>query len=110
MAAMFGSSLAAISDIPFNGSIAGVQVAYATEDFIINPSAADRDFTFRARQWQVPKEAINMVGQVLRNCLGILCCKSTLERRHERLIKSWLISKEYIVAAVGKERAEGLNF
>ncbi len=39
MAAMFASSLAlCISDIPFNGPIAGVQVAYLDGDFVINPS------------------------------------------------------------------------
>lgn len=38
MAAMFGSSLAlAISDIPFNGPIAGVQVGYVNGELIINP-------------------------------------------------------------------------
>ena len=41
MAAMFGSSLAlAISDIPFDGPIAGVQVGYVDGELIINPSQA----------------------------------------------------------------------
>lgn len=44
MAAMFGSSLAlSISDIPFNGPIAGVQVAYIDGEFIINPSAEQKE-------------------------------------------------------------------
>jgi len=62
MAAMFGSSLAlSISDIPFNGPIAGVQVAYAAEDFIINPSAADKEISLLDLTVAGTKEAINMV-------------------------------------------------
>ena len=62
MAAMFGSSLAlSISDIPFNGPIAGVQVAYAAEDFIINPSAADKEVSLLDLTVAGTKEAINMV-------------------------------------------------
>ena len=44
MAAMFGSSLAlSISDIPFNGPIAGVQVGYVDGEFIINPSKEQKE-------------------------------------------------------------------
>ena len=77
MAAMFGSSLAlSISDIPFNGPIAGVQVAYAAEDFIINPSAADKgSFTFRLDSGRYQGSYQYGRSQVLRNCQRILCCK-----------------------------------
>ena len=44
MAAMFGSSLAlSISNIPFEGPIAGVIVGLVDGEFIINPSAAELD-------------------------------------------------------------------
>ena len=49
MAAMFGSSLAlSISDIPFDGPIAGVQVGYVDGQIIINP-----------RQEQAERSAMN---------------------------------------------------
>ena len=39
VAAMFGSSLSlAISDIPFDGPIAGVHVGYIDGEFIVNPT------------------------------------------------------------------------
>ena len=47
MAAMFGSSLAlSISDIPFNGPIAGVQVGYIDGEFIINLARNKKKFHF----------------------------------------------------------------
>ena len=53
MAAMFGSSLAlSISDIPFNGPIAGVQVAYIDGDFIINPTAEQKELSLLEFQQQ----------------------------------------------------------
>ena len=62
MTALFGSSLAlAISDIPFDGPVAGVVVARVDDKFIINPSVeqlsiSDIDLTVAGT-----KEAINMV-------------------------------------------------
>ena len=41
VAAMFGASLAlAISDIPFNGPIAGIEVGYIDGEYVLNPTAA----------------------------------------------------------------------
>ncbi len=62
MASMFGSSLVlGISDIPFNGPIAGVQVGRVDGEFIINPTPdqltnSDIDLTVAGT-----KKAINMV-------------------------------------------------
>ena len=77
MAAMFGSSLAlSISDIPFNGPIAGVQVAYAyAEDFIINPSAADKEVSLLDLTVAGTKEAINMVESGAQELSEIYICK-----------------------------------
>ena len=62
MAAMFGSSLAlSISDIPFQWSNCWGSVAYAAEDFIINPSAADKEVSLLDLTVAGTKEAINMV-------------------------------------------------
>ena len=44
IAALFGSSLAlSISDIPFNGPVAGVRVVKIGDDYKINPTSADLD-------------------------------------------------------------------
>src|SRR5690606_23741763 len=62
MAAMFGSSLALmVSDIPFGGPIAGVQVGRIDGEFIINPTVeqeakSDIDLVVAGT-----KDAINMV-------------------------------------------------
>jgi len=46
IAAMVGASAAiSISDIPFNGPIAGVGLGYIDGNFIINPTTAQRDVT-----------------------------------------------------------------
>ena len=62
MAAMFGSSLAtSISEIPFDGPIAGVKVGRVNGEFVINPTkeqteVSDIDLTVAGT-----KDAINMV-------------------------------------------------
>ncbi len=62
MAAMFGSSLAlAISDIPFNGPIAGVQVGYVNGELIINPDKAQMEASLLDLTVAGNKDAINMV-------------------------------------------------
>ena len=44
LAAMFGASLALmVSDIPFNGPIAGVRVGRVDDEFVINPTEAQRE-------------------------------------------------------------------
>ena len=48
MAAMIGSSMAlSVSDIPFQGPIAGVNVGYIDGKYIINPTVEERSFSFR---------------------------------------------------------------
>ncbi len=62
MAAMFGSSLAlSISDIPFNGPIAGVQVGYINGELVINPSQEQKEASLLELTVAGTKEAINMV-------------------------------------------------
>ena len=62
MTAMFGSSLAlCISDIPFNGPIAGVNVGYINGEFIINPTIAQMEVSLLDLQVAGTKKAINMV-------------------------------------------------
>lgn len=105
MAAMFGSSLAlSISDIPFNGPIAGVQVAYAAEDFIINPSVADKEVSHLDLTVAGTKEAINMVESGAQELSEDIMLQALL-KGHEA-IQELVDFQNYIVAAVGKEKAE----
>ncbi|MFX3926907.1 polyribonucleotide nucleotidyltransferase, partial [Streptococcus suis] len=63
--AMFGSSLAlAISDIPFNGTIAGVQVGYVNGELIINTDQAQQEASLLELTFAGNKDAINMVESV----------------------------------------------
>ncbi len=62
MTAMFGSSLALeISDIPFDGPIAGVYVGRVDGKFVINPTVEEREKSDINLAVAGTKEAINMV-------------------------------------------------
>ncbi len=62
MTAMFGASLAlSISDIPFDGPIAGVYVGRVDGKFIINPSVEEREKSDINLAVAGTSEAINMV-------------------------------------------------
>lgn len=62
VAAMFGSSLSlSISEAPFNGPIAGVEVARINGEFVLNPSEEERDLSDIQLFVAGTKDAINMV-------------------------------------------------
>ena len=62
MTALFGSSLAlTISDIPFDGPVAGVVVGRVNGEFIINPSVEELEQSDITLSVAGTKEAINMV-------------------------------------------------
>lgn len=62
MAAMLGSSLAlSISDVPFNGPIAGVNVGRINGEYVINPTVEQAEETDIELTVAGTKEAINMV-------------------------------------------------
>lgn len=62
MAAMFGSSLAlSVSDLPFNGPIAGVVVGRVNGELIINPTIAELEKSDIELIVAGTKNAINMV-------------------------------------------------
>ena len=104
MAAMFGSSLAlSISDIPFNGPIAGVQVAYVDGRFIINPTKEEQEKSLLELTVAGTKEAINMVESGAKELSEAIMLEGLL-RGHEA-IKELIAFQEEIVAAVGKEKA-----
>ncbi len=105
MTAMFGSSLAlSISDIPFNGPIAGVQVAYIDGDFIINPDAAQKEASLLELTVAGTKEAINMVESGAKELTEDIMLEALL-KGHEA-IRELIAFQEEIAAAIGKEKAE----
>ena len=105
MVAMFGSSLAlSISDIPFNGPIAGVQVAYIDGEFIINPSAEQKEASLLELTVAGTKEAINMVESGAKELSEDIMLEALL-KGHEA-VQELIAFQEEIVAAVGKEKAE----
>lgn len=62
MAAMFGASLSLmVSDIPFEGPIAGVTVGYIDETFVINPTLEEQVKSKMHLIVAGTKDAINMV-------------------------------------------------
>ncbi len=62
MAALFGSSLAlCVSDIPFNGPVAGVIVAKVGDEYIINPTVEESEKAVLSLTVAGTKQAINMV-------------------------------------------------
>ncbi|EHJ52445.1 polyribonucleotide nucleotidyltransferase [Streptococcus macacae] len=105
MAAMFGSSLAlSISDIPFNGPIAGVQVAYIDGDYVINPTAEQKKASLLELTVAGTKEAINMVESGAKELSEDIMLEA-LFKGHQA-VKELIAFQEKIVAAVGKEKTE----
>lgn len=65
MAAMLGSSLAlGVSDIPFQGPIAGVTVGLIDGEFIINPSEEEMEKSELDLQVAGTKDAVNMLSLI----------------------------------------------
>ena len=62
MAAMIGSSMAlSISDIPFQGPIAGVNVGYVDGKYVINPTVEEKEVSRLDLEVAGHKDAVNMV-------------------------------------------------
>lgn len=105
MSAMFGASLAlCISDIPFNGPIAGVKVGRVNGELICNPSVeqaalSDIDLTVAGT-----KQALNMVEAGAKE-VSEEDMLAALMFGHEQ-IKKLCTFQEEIVAACGKTKRE----
>lgn len=105
MAAMFGSSLAlSISDIPFNGPIAGVQVAYVDGEFVINPTADEQERSSLDLTVAGTKEAINMVESGAKELSEEIMLEALL--KGHAAIQDLIAFQEEIVAQVGQEKAD----
>lgn len=62
MAAMIGSSMAlSVSDIPFQGPIAGVNVGYIDGEYVINPTVEQKEQSRLDLEVAGHKDAVNMV-------------------------------------------------
>ncbi|MFJ9463910.1 polyribonucleotide nucleotidyltransferase [Viridibacillus arvi] len=105
MAAMLGSSLALmVSDIPFDGPIAGVQVGLVDDEFIVNPTVA---------QWE--KSTINLIVAGTKDAINMVEA-GALEVPEEKMleaimfgheeIKKIIAFQETIAAEVGKDKME----
>ncbi|HIF1011045.1 TPA: polyribonucleotide nucleotidyltransferase [Enterococcus faecium] len=105
MAAMLGSSLAlSISDIPFDGPIAGVEVGRVNGEYVFNPTVEQAEQTDIELTVAGTKQAINMVESGAKevseeDMLGALLFGFDA-------IKELVAFQEEIVQAVGKEKME----
>ena len=105
MVAMFGSSLAlCISDIPFDGPIAGVDVGRVNGEYVINPTTEQAELSDIELSVAGTATAINMVESSAKevseeDMLGALLFG------HEE-IKKLVAFQQQIVQEIGKEKME----
>lgn len=105
MAAMLGSSLAlSISDIPFDGPIAGVQVGRVNGEYVLNPNIEQQEQSDIDLTVAGTKKAINMVESGAKevseeDMLGALLFGF-------EAIKEMVAFQEEVVSQVGKEKME----
>ena len=105
MAAMFGSSLAlSVSDIPFNGPIAGAVVGRINGEFVINPSVEQAEESDINLTVAGTKDAINMVEASANEVPEDVMLEAIMFGHEE--IKKLIAFQEDIVAQVGKEKSE----
>ncbi|MBP0726194.1 polyribonucleotide nucleotidyltransferase [Bacillus sp. RG28] len=103
MAAMFGSSLAlSVSDIPFNGPIAGVVVGRIDGEFIINPTVTQAEKSDIHLTVAGTKDAINMVEAGANEVPEEVMLEAIMFGHEE--IKRLIAFQEEVVAKVGKEK------
>lgn len=103
MAAMFGSSLAlAISDIPFDGPIAGVHVGYINGEFVVNPTVEQAAKSTIHLTVAGNKDAINMVEAGALEVPEEIMLEAIMFGHKE--IQKLIALQEEIVAEVGKEK------
>lgn len=105
MAAMLGSSLAlCISDIPFDGPIAGVDVGRVDGKYVINPTVAQKELSDIELSVAGTKTAINMVESSAKEVSEDDMLNALLFG-HES-IKALVAFQEEVTRAVGKEKME----
>ena len=102
---MFGASLAlCVSDIPFNGPIAGVMVGRVDGEYIINPTPEQLEKSDINLTVAGTKYAVNMVESGAKE-VSEEAMLGAIMFGHEH-IKQLVAFQEEIAAAVGKEKME----
>ncbi|KZE65918.1 polyribonucleotide nucleotidyltransferase [Fictibacillus phosphorivorans] len=105
MAAMIGSSLSlSISDIPFEGPIAGVTVGRIEGEFVINPTVEQNEKSDIQLVVAGTKHAINMVEAGAEEVSEEVMLEAIMFGHEE--IKKLIAFQEEIVAEIGKEKME----
>ncbi len=105
MAAMFGSSLAlSISNIPFDGPIAGVVVGRVDGEFVINPSVEQMEQSDINLTVAGTNVAVNMVEAGANEVPEMIMLEAILFGHEE--IKRLVAFQEEITQAVGVEKTE----
>ena len=104
--AINGASLAlAISNIPFDGPIAGVKVGLVDEELVINPDEQQREVSKLNLVVAGTKDAVLMV-EAEADEIEEEIMLNAIERAHQE-IKGMVAFQEEIVAEIGKEK---INF
>ena len=105
MTALLGSSLAlCISEIPFDGPVAGVIVGRLNGEFVINPKAAETELCDIILNVAGTKDAINMVESGSKE-VSEEDMVDAIMFGHEA-IKELINFEEEIIKSVGKEKIE----
>lgn len=105
MAGMLGTSIAlSISDVPFDGPIAGVTVGRVNGEFVVNPTTAQIEQTDLELQVAGTATAINMVEAGANEVPEDVMLESILFGHEE--IKKLVAFQAEIVEAVGKPKFE----
>jgi len=105
VAAMIGASIAlSISDIPFDGPIAGVTIGRVDGEFVVNPTSAQMAVSDIDLQVAGTKHAVNMVEAGAKEVSEQAMLEAIL-LGHD-VIKEMIAFQEEIVAQVGKEKFE----
>ncbi len=105
MAAMLGASLAlCISDIPFNGPIAGVHVGRVNGEFIANPTVAQQEQSDIDLTVAGTAKALNMVEAGAKE-VGEEDMLAALMFGHEQ-VKKLCAFEEEVIQACGKPKRE----
>ncbi|AQP54806.1 polyribonucleotide nucleotidyltransferase [Vagococcus penaei] len=103
MAAMLGSSLAlCVSDIPFNGPIAGVEVGRVNGEYVINPTIEQKEVSDIDLSVAGTKDAINMVESGAKEVSEEDMLGALLFGHAE--IKRLVAFQEKIAQEIGKEK------
>ncbi|EHP0482789.1 polyribonucleotide nucleotidyltransferase [Staphylococcus pseudintermedius] len=105
MAAMIGSSMAlSVSDIPFQGPIAGVNVGYVDGEYVINPNLEQREKSRLDLEVAGHKDAVNMVEAGASEITEVEMLEAILFGHEE--IKRLCAFQEEIIAHLQPEKRE----